>query len=584
MLLYHLYAVRTYSVYADADLEQLGAFDTVGHAVLPAAPAALKTDPETYFVKTHELPRDDSPAIYLVRDGRDAVVSFARYQLAFQQQAPGRSRVQASPLDGSEFELKLDRIIRSGGWSRHVLAWTERGAHAKTVVVQYDELVRRPNKCVQDALQRLNVPLRETGQHPPAFADLQAKWPQFFRRGKTGVWRDEMPKPLHRLFWLCHGDAMQRLGYDEDAPPPIVPDPVAKDWQGPLPWGNREEDESESSSHAHAVDSPSVSMSSLGRHGAWGNTVFQYVFLKTFARQHGLHTEVPGWLGQYLYENNDAPLTRRHAVVLRDNVSLVFDDANPDGEPNRTDNSTECGRIGLQLKRPLLSEGRRELGFEHADLEGLFLIHTRHLAPHRDYIASLFRPVPPFDARLRQLRMRLRALGKTAIGIHLRRGDLDATLNGRTPRPVASMHWYLDWLEQAWERVKDPVVLLCGTTESLSQLGSHFARFEPVTVNDLGPEIVKEFETPLELPEMHLLKNAGFYPDWFLLGCCDLVAISNSTFGFTACMFNTRGREYVRPDPVAGRLVRFNPWDAEPLLSPSRRRSWPATDESANTQ
>ena len=36
---------------------------------------------DIYFVKTHELPteNDNSPAIYLVRDGRDVLMSYAHY-------------------------------------------------------------------------------------------------------------------------------------------------------------------------------------------------------------------------------------------------------------------------------------------------------------------------------------------------------------------------------------------------------------------------------------------------------------------------------------------------------------------------
>ena len=37
----------------------------------------MAKSPEPYVVKTHDLPMDDAPAIYLVRDGRDALISYA---------------------------------------------------------------------------------------------------------------------------------------------------------------------------------------------------------------------------------------------------------------------------------------------------------------------------------------------------------------------------------------------------------------------------------------------------------------------------------------------------------------------------
>ena len=43
---------------------------------------AMMQENKVYLVKTHELPPDSSPAIYLVRDGRDALVSLAWFQLA----------------------------------------------------------------------------------------------------------------------------------------------------------------------------------------------------------------------------------------------------------------------------------------------------------------------------------------------------------------------------------------------------------------------------------------------------------------------------------------------------------------------
>ena len=46
---------------------------------------AIDADPEVHFLKTHELASDDDgyPSIYVVRDGRDAVVSFAHYLIDF---------------------------------------------------------------------------------------------------------------------------------------------------------------------------------------------------------------------------------------------------------------------------------------------------------------------------------------------------------------------------------------------------------------------------------------------------------------------------------------------------------------------
>ena len=58
--------------------------------------------------------------------------------------------------------------------------------------------------------------------------------------------------------------------------------------------------------------------------------------------------------------------------------------------------------------------------------------------------------------------------------------------------------------------------------------------------------------------------------DFFLMTCCDALAISNSTFSFTAAMLATAvdGRRCAcfRPDPAAAAMVPFDPWDAQPTL------------------
>jgi hypothetical protein len=51
----------------------------------------------------------------------------------------------------------------------------------------------------------------------PDFPALQARWPEFFRKGRVGSWREEMSPALHELFWARHAEAMLRFGYRRDA-------------------------------------------------------------------------------------------------------------------------------------------------------------------------------------------------------------------------------------------------------------------------------------------------------------------------------------------------------------------------------
>ncbi len=52
----------------------------------------------------------------------------------------------------------------------------------------------------------------------------RARWrKRFFRKGKTGTWKKEMPEDSHQLFWELHGHMMKQMGYPrERSHPPRV--------------------------------------------------------------------------------------------------------------------------------------------------------------------------------------------------------------------------------------------------------------------------------------------------------------------------------------------------------------------------
>jgi hypothetical protein len=61
------------------------------------------------------------------------------------------------------------------------------------------------------------------------------------------------------------------------------------------------------------------------------------------------------------------------------------------------------------------------------------------------------------------------------------------------------------------------------------------------------------------------LPEAPFYLDFSLLGTCDVLAISNSTFSFAASMLSDRGKSFFRPHIPTQKLIPFDPWNAEVL-------------------
>jgi len=179
------------------------------------------------FVKTHELPsslsdfESDIPCVYLVRDGRDAICSMAHHRTDLV--APG-----------SDYELNLKEAIVAdqgsffGGWSRNAEEWLERA----DLIIRYEDLIRDPIATVEKlrAVFPLGQPIVE---NLPTFESLKFGIPKygtgreldiserkkkeqaskFFRRGKSGSWKEDIPEYLQDLFWSYHGDTMERYGY-----------------------------------------------------------------------------------------------------------------------------------------------------------------------------------------------------------------------------------------------------------------------------------------------------------------------------------------------------------------------------------
>lgn len=178
----------------------------------PGAPRSLEqmaASPRTWYVKSHEQPDDERPALYLVRDGRDAMVSYAHFIL---ETADPTRRLPP-------FEHVLADLVRSddhfGGWGRHVEAWCSR--RAPTAVLRFEELIASPDPrpLVAEALAKIGADDVGPGEGAiPDFAYLQRAQPRNFRRGEVGAWRQEMPRRLAALFWERHGRVMTEMGYE----------------------------------------------------------------------------------------------------------------------------------------------------------------------------------------------------------------------------------------------------------------------------------------------------------------------------------------------------------------------------------
>jgi hypothetical protein len=160
-----------------------------------------------YFLKTHELPQDRSPALYVVRDGRDTLVSYAHFIRTYEPHM-----AQEYSFD-EVLQLLIESTEHFGGWSGHIEAWRARTGSARTEWVRYEDLLREPVTTLREALQGLGIATPVATNAPYTFSELNLRWPGFFRSGVAGSWVREMSDELHDLFWMHHGETMEWLGY-----------------------------------------------------------------------------------------------------------------------------------------------------------------------------------------------------------------------------------------------------------------------------------------------------------------------------------------------------------------------------------
>jgi len=172
------------------------------------------------FFKSHELPKPEyKRVVYLVRDGRDVMVSYHHHM----------ETVKQKPID----MLKVVRGKKSMWpftWQEHVEAWLVNPYQAQLLVIKYEDLQADTLKelqrfCAFVGLERDNAFLKQVAQKA-SFESLRRKemregianpnWPKdqlFMRRGEIGSYQDEMPEDALEAFMREAGETMRKLGY-----------------------------------------------------------------------------------------------------------------------------------------------------------------------------------------------------------------------------------------------------------------------------------------------------------------------------------------------------------------------------------
>ena len=201
LVLKQCFGLSSQSLYLDQDFMDPAIRELVGHEDVGCNPRRFvhlaRRAGRGLFVKTHETPpADRHPAIYVVRDGRSAVVSHAHYL-----------------RDILHNDITLADVIEGKAgpsWSQHVRAWTL-PLRANTLVVRYEDLAAANRDTLNAIAGFIGHPLLRGFEL--SFANLHELHPAFFRRGSDAQNIAEMDATSVRHFEQHHGDMLRAMGY-----------------------------------------------------------------------------------------------------------------------------------------------------------------------------------------------------------------------------------------------------------------------------------------------------------------------------------------------------------------------------------
>ena len=171
------------------------------------------------FFKTHELPQPrHRRVVFLVRDGRDVMVSYFHYLTALG--------------NASDFF----KLVTTGEglfpcrWHEHIEAWTTNPYGAEMLAISYETLkrdtvatlrricdfagVKRERTTLELAVR--NASFENLREKEKKFRTADSVWPKdkfFIRRGEVGSYKDEMPGEVMQAFMEQSEPTLKRLGY-----------------------------------------------------------------------------------------------------------------------------------------------------------------------------------------------------------------------------------------------------------------------------------------------------------------------------------------------------------------------------------
>ena len=167
-------------------------------------------------------------ALYVVRDPRDVVLSFAKHMGQTVDEAVAsmcNENMTIRPRNNLLFHYL-------SSWSQHVRSWLTDENPIKTACVRYEDMLKDPDRVFWDilaalglrehvdevsyrfALEQTRFENLQTVEQTTGFRELGGKQTKFFNVGKSGRWRSELTESQVACIEQQHAEMMQELGYE----------------------------------------------------------------------------------------------------------------------------------------------------------------------------------------------------------------------------------------------------------------------------------------------------------------------------------------------------------------------------------
>jgi len=144
--------------------------------------------------KTHDIPKNDVPAIVVVRDGRAVVRSYAKFR---------------TTITGTPHTIEDIINIPKRNWSDHINAWLDH--EGRKLVLRYEDLREPSDETLGKISAFLSVP--RVGDFTVKLDELNLLRPWLINQGRNDEGIELIEQKYGDLFWSRHGEAMRRLGY-----------------------------------------------------------------------------------------------------------------------------------------------------------------------------------------------------------------------------------------------------------------------------------------------------------------------------------------------------------------------------------